>query len=367
MADVQPSVIVTGAAGNLGERLLPLLDAYRVVGIDFHPPRDLTKFAAFYEIDLGNESSCASLIDIFRKHDANAVVHLAFVIDPLQTGVLDPDRMWRINVAGTSRVMEAIAVVNRTGGAIRQFVFPSSVSAYGPETPGLVNENHPLRAHTLPYAVHKMESDLVVQGRAAALGDCSTYILRPHIFAGSSMQNYLVGALRGTPTGRGKLAERMQRKNKRLPMLLPWGDEYPAKHFQFVHVDDVARLIAYILKHLPAKAATCILNVAGRGEALTIARCAEIGEAKILHLPSRLLCKMALKAMWALGISAVPPDALPYIVGSYTMDTTRLKDYLGKDYESVIQYSIEEALRDSFQPATSPAQPAAGNSMGQPA
>ena len=367
MADVKPTIVVTGAAGNLGRRLLPFLDGFRVMGIDFRPPGDTTAFAGFYELDFGQEPSCDRLVEILREHDVSAVVHLAFVIDPLQTGVLDPDRMWQINVAGTSRVMEAIAVVNRTGGAVRQFIFPSSVSAYGPETPGLVNEDYPLQAHTLPYAIHKKESDIVAQSRAAALGDCSTYILRPHIFAGASMQNYLVGALRGTPTGNGKLAVTLREKGKRLPMLLPFGDEYLGKYFQFVHVDDMARLVAHILRHVPAKAATHILNVAGRGDALTIARCAEIGRTKILRLPSLALCKLALRLIWDLGISGVPADALPYIVGSYTMDTTRLKDFLGSDYERVIQSTIEDALRDSFEPASTALERPAQTTMSQPA
>ncbi len=367
MAEAKPTIVVTGAAGNLGQRLLPLLGGFRVIGIDFRPPLDLSAFATFAELDLGRESACDRLIELLREQNAVAVVHLAFVIDPLQTGVLDPDRMWQINVAGTSRVMEAIAVVNRTGGAVRQFIFPSSVSAYGPETPGLVNEDYPLQAHTLPYAVHKKESDLVAQARAAALGDCSTYILRPHIFAGASMQNYLVGALRGTPTGKGRLAASLRGRSRRLPMLLPFGDAYPGKRFQFVHVDDMARLVAYILQRVPAKAATHVLNVAGRGDALTIARCAEIGNTKILRLPSQALCRFALKMIWGLGISGVPADALPYIVGSYTMDTTRLKDFLGRDYEQVIQFTIEDALRDSFQPAAAAVERSGESSLGQPA
>jgi len=365
MADARPSIVVTGAAGNLGQRLLPLLSGYRVIGVDFRPPQDTSALAAFSELDLGAESSCDALVTLLREHDVRAVIHLAFVIDPLQTGVLDPDRMWQINVAGTARVMEAIAVVNRTGGAVRQFIFPSSVSAYGPDTPGLVNEDHPLGAHTLPYAVHKMESDRVVQARAEALGDCSTYILRPHIFTGATMQNYLVGALRGTPTGKGKLAESLRRRGTRLPMMLPFGDAYLDKRFQFVHVDDMARLIAHIVGHVPPRAQTFILNVAGRGEALTIARCAEIGRAKLLRLPGRAACKVLLKLIWGLGISGVPPDALPYVVGSYTMDTTRLKDYLGGDYERVIQFTIEEALRDSFEPLSA-VEPTSA-SLGQPA
>ena len=132
------------------------------------------------------------------------MVHLAFVIDPQRSGVLDVDRMWRINVAGTARVMEAIAEANRNRQAIiRQFIFPSSVSAYGSDLPEPVAEDAPLAAHTLPYAIHKKESDLVVQQRAPSLRGCSAFILRPHIFAGASVENYLMGAfLRGPRTGR---------------------------------------------------------------------------------------------------------------------------------------------------------------------
>ena len=36
------------------------------------------------------------------------------------------------------------------------------------------------------------------------------------------------------------------------------------------------------------------------------------------------------------------------MLGSYTMDTGRLQQFLGGDYEHVIQYTVEEALRDSF-------------------
>ena len=163
------------------------------------------------------------------RNRRQSVIHLAFVLDPQRTGVLDLERMWQINVAGTARVMEAISVVNRTGGDVRQFIFPSSVAAYGPETAGPVKEDAPLRAHTLPYAIHKRESDEVVRYRAESLGDCRIYILRPHIFTGASMQNYMVGALRGTPLGKSKRAARMRAAGKRLPLMLPRGNKYLAE------------------------------------------------------------------------------------------------------------------------------------------
>jgi len=343
------SILVTGVSGNLGARLLLQLTGSRVAGVDLHPPSSSTGLSRFESMDISDEDSCDQLVRLLREEDVRAVVHLAFVIDPVRTGILDVDRMWQVNVAGTARVMEAIAEVNRHGGRVRKFIFISSVSAYGPETLGPVNEDSPLAAHTLPYAVHKKEADEVVQRRAGQLGDCSTFILRPHIFAGASMQNYLIGALRGTPTGKSRWAERLIQRGARLPIVLPFGDRYLENRFQFVHVDDVARLIAYILAR-PSSAPMAILNVAGQGDALPFSECAVIAKAKLLRLPGRTLCRAVLKLMWTLGISGVPPDSLPYILGSYTLDTGRLRQYLGNDYEKVIQYTITSALADSFVP-----------------
>ncbi len=320
---------------------------FNVVGVDLRPPLD-SPLARFEQADLGREASCRELIEVLRATQAQSVIHLAFVLDPQQTGVLDRERMWQINVAGTARVMEAVSVVNRTGGKVQQFIFPSSVAAYGPETAGPVKEDGPLRAHTLPYAIHKRESDEVVRYRAESLGDCRTYVLRPHIFTGATVQNYMVGVLRGIPLGTSKRAARMRAEGKRLPLMLPRGSKYLEKRFQFVHVDDMARLLTFLLHRPDTDPPLTILNVAGRGESITIQRCAEIAGAKIKRAPSRAVFGSILRLMWKFGISSIPPEALPYLIGSYTMDTTRLQQLLGPDYPRVIQYTVEDALRDSF-------------------
>lgn len=343
----RPAVIVTGISGNLGQRLLPLLQDFRVIGVDVNAPPS-GQLSQFERMDLAREDACDSLVQLLKKTEARAVVHLAFVIDPDRNGVLDLDRMWQINVAGTARVMEAITEVNRHGGLIDTFIFPSSVSAYGSDTAGPVREENPLGAHTLPYAIHKQEADDVVRFRAGNLGACTAYILRPHIFAGASMQNYMINALRGTAYGDGRWGKKLQAQGKRLPMLLPYGEKYLHKRFQFVHVDDVARLIAYLLQRPVAKNDLVILNVAGRGDALSYQACARIANQKITRLPSRWLCSVALTLLWKLKISTIPPQALPYMIGSYIMNTNKLKSFLGTHYEEVIQFTIEQALKDCF-------------------
>jgi nucleoside-diphosphate-sugar epimerase len=355
MAVAKPVVVVTGVAGNLGLRLLPQLADFEVIGIDLNPPTTPLPLR-FVRMDLGEEESCRELYLLLRESRAAAVVHLAFVIDPVRTGVLDVDRMWHINVAGTARVMEAITEANRDEVTVQKFIFPSSVSAYGPDLPGPVTEEFPLGAHTLPYAIHKMESDKVVQQRAPALQGCSAYMLRPHILTGASVQNYLLGAFRGTPNGRGARAAKMRAEGKRLPCMLPAGRQYLENKIQFVHVDDAARLIAHILRKTePEAQRLTVMNVAGRGDALTFGRCVEMAQAKLLRVPSKWAFGVVLQLMWKLGISAIPPEALPYMTGEYIMNTDRLQKFLGAEYQNVIRYTIADSFADSFSSDEAPA------------
>jgi len=348
MGNANPSLLVTGISGNLGARLLPLLADFQVIGVDLKPPV-ADRGLRFISLDLGVEDSCRELLLLLRETRPVSVLHLAFVIDPVRTGVLDADRMWQINVAGTARVMEAITEANRDGPIVTKFIFPSSVSAYGSDLPEPVNEDFPLGAHTLPYAIQKMQSDKVVQQRAPSLRGCSTYLLRPHIFVGASVENYLVGAFRGTPNGRSQHAAKMRAAGKRLPCMLPYGRRYIENKIQFVHVDDMARLLAHIVRRTePEAQRLTVLNVSGRGEALTFGQCIEMAGARLKRVPGKWAFRLALKTLWNMGISAIPPEALPYMTGEYTMNTERLRRFLGPDYEDVVRYSIAEAFRDSF-------------------
>jgi len=258
--------------------------------------------------------------------------------------------MWQINVAGTARVLEAVSECNRNGeNTIRKFIHLSSVAAYGPELPRPATEETRLGAHTLPYAIHKQEADEVVQTWAPALAQSSVYLLRPHIFAGATVENFMVGAFRGSPNGKGRWAEKMRAKGKRLPCMLPRGQEYLDKKIQFVHVDDMARLLAHIVSITePETQRLNVLNVAGRGEALTYGRCVELAQAKLIRTPGVWAFRMVLEGLWKGGISAIPPEAAPYMTGEYVMDTSHLQKWLGAKYAEVIRYTVEDAFVNTF-------------------
>jgi nucleoside-diphosphate-sugar epimerase len=358
METAKPTILITGVSGNLGRRLLQQLSRYSVVGVDVTPSTDSDRVDRFVPLDLGREESTRQLNLLIRELQPVSVVHLAFVIDPQRTGVLDVDRMWQINVAGTARVMEAISEANRAAPSpsamVRQLIVPSSVAIYGSDLSRPVAEDAPLLAHTLPYAIHKRESDLVVQHRAPSLRGCGVFLLRPHIFAGATVENYLMGAFRGTPNGKGPRAARMREAGKRLPCMLPYGQKYLDNQLQFIHVDDMARLIGWILKREPEAQRLNILNVAGRGEAMSFAQCIQLARAKLIRVPGTWAMRQALQFLWSRKISSIPPDAVPYMTGNYTMNTDRLKNFLGGDYDKVIEKTSQEAFIDGVQnaPAT---------------
>ena len=131
--------------------------------------------------------------------------------------------------------------------------------------------------------------------------------------------------------------------------MLPRGQQYLDNKIQFVHVDDMARLIAHIVRREPEAKRLTILNVAGRGEPLTFGQCVEMAKAKLIRVPGKWAMRSVLGVLWRRGISAIPPEALPYMTGQYIMNTDRLQKFLGDEYEDVIRYTVRDAFADTIQ------------------
>jgi hypothetical protein len=73
-----------------------------------------------------------------------------------------------------------------------------------------------------------------------------------------------------------------------------------------------------------------------------------MAHAKLKRVPGKPAFRAILQLLWKLGISAIPPEAAPYMTSEYIMNTDRLRKFLGEDYEKVIRYTIADAYADSF-------------------
>ena len=111
-----------------------------------------------------------------------------------------------------------------------------------------------------------------------------------------------------------------------------------------MHIDDAARLTAWLCHNYePGK--LMILNAQGRGSPLTAADIGRVGQVWVLRLPSYGFVEFLYRLFWAMGVSPVPAEAFPYFAGSYVMNTERLERLLGSEYQQIIRFTSEEAMR----------------------
>ena len=338
-------VLVTGISGNLGRRLAPMLEGYEVISADLNPPPASVRAGEFHAVDLSTAPGRETLGRVVAESGVEAVLHLAFVVDQVRSGMLDRERMRQTNVEGTRSLLEAVAEANRSGPRLRLMVYLSSVSAYGTGQPAGIREEAPLGGHTLPYAMDKRETDLLCQQWFDRLGGAALYILRPHIYAGAGVQNWLIDGVCGRASGAGWMARWARRRGWHVPVALPRGAS-AENRIQLVHADDVARLLAWTLTHYRGGAME-MFNVAGEGT-LSLAECAELSRTALIRAGGERTVRLLLRVMYALGVSAVPAEALAYYLEPPTMDTSRLREALGADWETVMRYSTRAALEESL-------------------
>src|SRR5258708_35719088 len=116
----QPSVLITGASGNLGLRLVEQLTDFLVVGADLRPPETSALLAKFEAVDLREERSCSQLRELMPRFRPLAVAHLPF---DARSCSLPPDerqRRWQVKIAGIGRGVEAVSEHNRITGGIEK-------------------------------------------------------------------------------------------------------------------------------------------------------------------------------------------------------------------------------------------------------
>lgn len=241
----EPTILVTGAAGLLGNAVRVLLETggQRVLPIDRVP-----------QTEEGRPIIACDLSDVHRLHALavgnriTGIIHCGAHSGPMVARD-NPYSMVQVNIVGTANVLE----IARIHGA--RFVFCSSTSAYGNTPEGLVPEDVPL-VPTSVYGASKVAGEQLVStyGRQYGVDGVSlrlSWVYGPRRTTDCIVRTMIEDALAGRPTRK------------------PFGRDF---HRQFIHVEDAARALVMALQtpHLPRQS----YNVTG-GTYLTLG---EIGD-----------------------------------------------------------------------------------------
>lgn len=267
---------VTGSSGYIGTRTIRwLLDAdpaNRVLGFDVRPPRIEDARLEHHALDVRD----ARLGEKLLGREVAALLHFAFIVDPLY----DEKEMTDIDVRGTRNVIDAVAAAK-----IPYLLATSSTTSYGalPDNPVPLREEHPTRAaRDFVYAHDKKVMDEMLRDFAAAHPEIGVCIVRPCIVLGPTVSNYIAVNMLSQPVG-----------------ALIDGRDTP---FQFIHEDDLARLITTCVE----QRATGIFNAVGAGE-ITTRETARMQGKRALPVPGKLVGG----ALWMIRRLKLLPYSMP--------------------------------------------------------
>jgi UDP-glucose 4-epimerase len=292
--------VITGGTGYIGTRLTEILaerdETERIVLLDVRPPARAHQKTEFVKGDVRDLAANRALLE---REQADALVHLAFVLNPIR----DEGRMYDIDVNGTDAVLRAAA-----DAGTEQVLVTSSATAYGafPDNPVPIAEDWPVRgALDFSYARHKADADRICQLWAATHPDRVMTIVRPSIVFGPNVDNYI---------------SRTWKNSSFMPLI-----DGVEQEFQLVHEDDV---VSAIVGLLDAKAGGAF-NVAGDGT-LTWNEAAEMVGLKVRKMSMKTL-KRIYGVAWALHAPKVesPPGNLDFIRYPWVVSTEKLKSTAG--------------------------------------
>jgi nucleoside-diphosphate-sugar epimerase len=297
-------IVVTGATGNVGTRLLPQLlsspEVTSVVGIARRLPDNPDPRAEWVPVDLA-EGDLRPVVA-----GADVVIHLAFLLQPAH----DPDEMHRVNIQGTQRLIDAVVAEG-----VPAFVQASSVGAYspGPKHPR-VDESHPTQGvSSSVYSRHKAAVERMLDTLEAEHPERRVVRIRPGIVmqaqAASSLARYFLG-----PFAPSSLVRRS---------LLPVVPRVDRLEIQAVHAEDVAR--AFLLAAL--KPVTGPFNICAEPplNAATLAQA--LGAAQV-PLPVALV-RAVVDLTWRLHLQPTDPGWVDLGRLTPLMNTGRARDVLG--------------------------------------
>jgi len=146
--------MVTGALGQIGSELVPhlqlLYGTQNVLATDIKEPSG--SYSSSYErLDVLNVAELRGLV---KGYDIDVVYHLAAILSA--TGEMRPDLAWDVNINGFRNVLEMARE-----SLIDKIFHPSSIAAFGTETPRLNTPQDTVLTPRTIYGVTKVTGELL--------------------------------------------------------------------------------------------------------------------------------------------------------------------------------------------------------------
>ena len=314
-------IIVTGATGNVGSRLLPRLldhpDVDSVVGLARRLPATPHPRVEWHAVDI----AATDLTPLLRG--ADVVVHLAWLLQPAH----HPDEMRRVNGTGTQRVLDGVAAAG-----VPALVHASSVGAYSPgpaDASARVTEAHPTNGiSSSVYSRHKAQAERMLDTFERDHPERRVVRLRPGVVlqaeAASELARYFLGAF---------FPQSLVRTS-----LLPVVPAVDRLAVQVVHASDMAA--AYVLACV--QPVTGAFNIATE-PVLDPPTLAAILGARQVPVPAPVL-RALVAATWRLHLQPTDPGWVDIARLTPLLDTTRARTVLGWTPE----YDAAQALLETL-------------------
>jgi nucleoside-diphosphate-sugar epimerase len=149
-------ILVTGATGQIGSELVPEMRSRIgkdnvIIGVHKRPPAKDLEDGPYANVDVTKK---ASVEEAVKEYEVNTIYHMAAILSA--TGEKDPWLAWDVNMNGTYNVLEVARDLK-----LRQVFCPSSIAAFGPETPRVFTPQETVLKPRTMYGVTKVAGELL--------------------------------------------------------------------------------------------------------------------------------------------------------------------------------------------------------------
>lgn len=194
-------VLVTGAAGLLGEHLVNMLvEGGSEVRAMVLPGEDVAHLERLPRVEVVHGDLTCSVALRRAVHGVQRIYHLA-----ARTGVWGPEQSyWQVNVWGLAKL---VRLAQQAG--VQRIVHTSSITVYGHRLRGIITEEHPFHAENNPYSRSKIAGERLLARLVREQG-APVVIVRPGWIYGpgdrASFARFvaLIAAGRGFLVGTGR-------------------------------------------------------------------------------------------------------------------------------------------------------------------